>query len=78
MKGICTNCMGYGEILSCPVGPDQGTQRDLYREQILLCGTCMRALVGGRLGEFHSRYGKEVTVTRDDLERKKEGHGRLT
>lgn len=78
MRGICINCMGFGELLSCPVGPHQGNQRDLYQEQLLLCSTCRQALIAGRLSEFHDRYGSQVTVTRDDLERKKDGHGRLT
>lgn len=79
MRGICTNCMGFGELFSCPVGGEQGSQRDPYREQLLLCGTCMKALVAGRLSEFHSRFGSEVTVTRKDLEpHKKDNDGRVT
>lgn len=69
MRGLCTNCMGFGELLSCPVGPEQGTQRDPYQEQLLLCSICRNALIAGRLSEFHQRYGREVTVTRKDLER---------
>ncbi len=76
MKCICTNCMGFSELLSCPVGP---YQRDQYQEQLLLCGTCLRSLVAGRLSEFHDRFGSEVTVTRKDLEpHKKDNDGRVT
>lgn len=79
MRGICTNCMGYGDIVPCSVGPEKGTQRDPYRNEILLCPPCTFALTDGRLSEFHARYGSEITVTRDDLEpQKKDGDGRVT
>jgi len=78
MRGICTNCMAFGNVRNVPVGNDKGHQRDPYRDQIPLCSLCEEALGKGSLREFHERYEDSTTVYRDALEPEKETDGRVT
>lgn len=68
MSGLCVNCMAYGDVRSVEVGQEKGSQRDPYREQLLLCGTCAAALTSGQLSTFHDRFANDNLITRDVIE----------
>ena len=62
--------MTYGPIKSIEIGPEIGSQLDPYREKIQLCEYCGNCLRQGEMARFHGRYGNQVTVKRDELERR--------
>lgn len=60
---LCINCLETG-AQPRPIGPDQGTQRDPYRETIPLCDACWVPLYAGNLPVFHARFAATRTVIR--------------
>ena len=61
---LCGNCLEVGEHKPLDVGPDKGTQRDPYRNRVVLCEPCATALLAGDFATLHARYRAERAVTR--------------
>lgn len=67
MRALCINCMEYTECREVPVGHEKGSQRDPYRDTIVLCEPCGGALETPDLATFHSRYVPARELTREDV-----------
>lgn len=62
---LCLNCLEPGAI-AIDVGPDQGSQRDPYRQKAWLCPTCGAALLEGDFSTLAERWRAERPVRRPE------------
>lgn len=62
---ICIWCLEDTSAKPTPIGFERGSQRDPYRETLLLCNSCSTALLAGDVKTFHSRYQGEKLITRE-------------
>lgn len=62
-RASCINCLALGAS-AVDVGPERGTQRDPYRATLVLCERCEKALLDGRLDDFHAEYVDARTIYR--------------
>lgn len=60
---LCLNCLAAGAS-GVDVGPEKGSQRDPYRDELQLCDDCKAALLAGDFARLASRYSVERTVRR--------------
>ena len=60
----CSNCLRPAAI-AVDIGPELGSQRDPYREQLWLCPDCVEALLDD-LDLFRTRFSRERTVRRTE------------
>lgn len=62
---LCSNCLESG-AKGMEVGEQKGTQRDPWRNHIIVCDPCKQALLEGCFGVLHRRYRAKRIVRRDD------------
>ena len=60
---LCSNCLADGGK-GYPIGNDKGSQRDPYREFVVLCEPCREALEAGNFAVLHERYAAERLISR--------------
>ncbi len=60
---LCLNCLQPG-AKAVEVGPEKGSQRDPYREQLPLCEACTNALLTGDFTVLSTRYSEERMFNR--------------
>jgi len=58
---LCLNCLEVGAV-AVSVGPDQGNQRDSWRETVDLCPICKPMLLKGNFYGLAQRNTMERTI----------------
>lgn len=61
---ICQNCLGTG-AKSLSIGPDQGSQRDPWRHNVILCDVCVRFLITSDFPALAKRHEAKAIINRD-------------
>lgn len=62
---LCEQCLTVSDdVRGFDLGPDRGSQRDPFRDQLWLCPDCSGPLLAHDMGAFCERYETERTVRR--------------
>lgn len=61
---LCLNCLEAGATTGVEVGPDRGSQRDPWRQKVILCERCREALLDGDFGTLAERFREKREISR--------------